>query len=169
MYRVVLLPRDHRYGPVQVFHRETVVNTDIRALGAGQEALDPVRVDPFLGLIGLAVVHSPEERQLDKVIIGAVFVGGQERLRLHMVTDGRPSRLRVLVGNYTRNGPVRCIQVMLPDRQDAHPLAVLVFLAAAVDAIFLLVFGLDMAADVFAVDLDGTPELDLCGAFRSPR
>lgn len=32
------------------------MDADIRALGAGEEALDPIGVDPVLGLVGLAVV-----------------------------------------------------------------------------------------------------------------
>ena len=47
----------------------------------------------------------------------------------------------------------------LADRQNAHALAVLVLLQPAVDTVFLLVLGLDVAADVLAVDLDGAPEL----------
>lgn len=50
---------------------------------------------------------------------------------------------------------------MLADRQDAHAFTILVLLAATVDALFLLVLGLDVAANVLAVDLDGAPELHL--------
>ena len=47
----------------------------------------------------------------------------------------------------------------LADRQNAHALAVLVLFQPAVDTVFLLILGLDVAADVLAVDLDGAAEL----------
>lgn len=65
----VLLQGDHGHVPVQVLHREAVVNADVRALGAGEEALDPVGVGPILGLVGLAVVHPLEDRQPDEIVI----------------------------------------------------------------------------------------------------
>lgn len=78
----VLLPRDHRHVPVQVFHREPVMDADVGALDAGEEAFDPVRVGPVLCLVGLAVVHALEDRQTDEIIIRAMFVRGQHRLRM---------------------------------------------------------------------------------------
>lgn len=50
---------------------------------------------------------------------------------------------------------------MLADRQDAHAFTILGLLAATVDALFLLVLRLDVAANVLSVDLDGAPELHL--------
>jgi hypothetical protein len=66
---VSFLPGDHCHAPVEILDREAVLDADIRALGAGEEALDPVGVGPVVGLVGLAVVHTPKDRQPDEVII----------------------------------------------------------------------------------------------------
>lgn len=49
----VFLPGDHRHVPIQVLHREAVVDAVVRALGAGEETLDPVGVGTVLGLVGV--------------------------------------------------------------------------------------------------------------------
>jgi len=80
---------------------------------------------------------------------------------LDIVAHGRPGGLGVLVGNDAGDRAFGRIGIVLADRQDAHAFTILVLLAATVDALFLLVLRLDVAANVLSVDLDGAPELHL--------
>lgn len=61
--------------------------------------------------------------------------------------------LAVLVHDHPRQRPVRGMSVGLPQRQNAHALAVLVLLLAAVLALLFLVRVAKDAADILAVDL----------------
>jgi hypothetical protein len=55
--------------PVQVLHRKTILNAYMRALRAGEEALDPVGVAAILGLVRQAAVHAPKDPQPDEVVV----------------------------------------------------------------------------------------------------
>lgn len=90
------------------------------------------------------------------------------QLGLGVIPDDRPGRLGVLVRDDAGDGSVRRTGIVFAQGENAHTLAVLVFLAAAVDAVLLAVLRLDVAANVLAVDTERNPRASsLPGACRS--
>lgn len=71
---VVLTPGDLGRVPVEVSHREAVMDADVGSLYATEEALDVVGVDPALGLVFLTVIDAVKLLQALQIIVAEVLI-----------------------------------------------------------------------------------------------
>ena len=67
--------------PIEVLHREAVVDPTVGAPDAGEQALDLVRRDAHALLEGLGVADASEFALADQIVIGVMLVGEESRLR----------------------------------------------------------------------------------------
>lgn len=130
-----------------------MIDALVGLLDAVEEAFDHVRVRAVVLLVLEAVVHTVHGDKADEIVIRLVIVGDQECLWIDVFGHCRPSVSAVLIHDDPCQRAVRGVLVGLPESQNTHALAVLVFFLAAVLSLLLLVRLAENAADILAVDL----------------
>ena len=119
----------------------------------GEEALDPVGVDPLALLIGDLVVHpSQPGRQAAQFIVSRMLIGNDTSALANMMPDQVPGAVCVLAPDNPGHGPA--FAITLAGSHHREPLARLVLDATTIDPIRFAVPWSDMAAHLHRVDLD---------------
>lgn len=91
-----------------------MVDADIGALYAREEAFDLVGIGAILGLIGLGVIDTLQFVQANQVVIALMLVGEHLGVPQDVIPGGRPCGIAVFVIDDAGEGLTRTTKTSLP-------------------------------------------------------
>ena len=158
---IVLAPGDFRRIPVEILHREAVVDADKGPLDAGEEAPDVIGVHAIPGLVFLAVVYALELLQALEIVIAEVLVGMDRRPVADMLSGELPRLVAVLGSNDASESAFSPEERLLAHGKDRHAFEILILFLSPIDPVLLPVLLLDVSASILSVDVDLAFENDV--------